>query len=1382
MKERIVGLITAFVLLSPTPSAIAAPSMGMLTAFETEDIVASVKESNIELAESVLKTDDDMMTESESVNEAEAIPMIEDKSENPEEFKMNLTILDEAPVQLMNTVASGICGDNLTWTLSSSGTLSISGSGKMFDFSDTGKDNHPDTPWYEYRSSITSIIINTGVTSIGNSAFGSCSQATNVSIPNTVTVVGSGAFSRCTALTAVNLPNSIIRMDNWVFGFCTSLQYVNIPSKLKSIADNTFYDCSSLTDVTIPDNIVNIGSCAFRGCSNLRNIMIPNGVKKIEREAFSYCKSITSIAIPNSVTSLGDSAFEGCTSLNNISLSQNIQEFGNYVFQGIFGDNTAYYDNEENWKDGVLYIDNYLYKAKPDKISGTYRIKDGTVGIAYGAFWGCKELTEVTIPNSVKYIDDYVFYKCTNLNSITFPGEIDYIGTNVVADTAFYNNSLNWNSNALYINNILIKVKESVTSYTIKSGTKYIAGSAFYSCSTLSSVIIPNSVVFIGPNSFGHCTSLQSVTIPESVKYIGNGAFSGSSIKSIIIPDSVEYMGAQALWDCPELTEAKLSNNISTISELMFSVFDVSSKLSTVYIGNSVEIIENRAFGACSNLTDIYYNGSKTDWDNICIEFGNDRLDSATIHYSESYTVTYNYSYNGGASATKTTAAVSNGSAADLSPTATKSGWTFVGWNTDPNATTALSSYSVTHNVTLYAIYKKNLTAKFYSGANNLQSSKTVTIYNKATSGSVTAPTPSSYSGWTANGWRDDTTAGSYEYDKTAMITINNDKSFYAVYYRTLTLSYDSNGGSGTPANQTATQYYNAYGNKENKLFTISSTQPTKNGYVFNKWAKGSTNGALYSAGVIISINDNTVMYATWTQTQSVDRFTMLKDNYSFSNTWSSFGYGRDYRIPLKRYISVLGQTLGIQKYNESGGWGGSCYGMASSSTLFYTNDLDYTTYGRNANCLYDISAPKAPEKPLSVLIEEYQISQMTKAVSREKAQNTDDLQGVIDRVKYFEETGKEPIVLSVRTQSGGHAVVPYKCRETSSGRYDVYIYDNNAPNDTNRIVKINLNNNTYSYLDYNIRMTYCKSSTISKAMSGVSLYSVDDSNSVLIVSTNSNNVMIKNEQGISVDNINGAYKIYNDDDNSNYISYMLPENEYTIVNKDISLDEFKISVSNDINYQNIKTTDINATIIVGTDKNTRNTYAYIYSDENSDNSVKTLNSNGVFNQTSATCGVLGISVKSSNKIDIESDSDVVNCDGNAIFLTVWSGIGNSSVSLGNHENDDDSADKYELKIKKNTLKNIGNAINGQLSCTLMNNTDEFTTANIMVALYSANGNLLSILKKTTEIVGLADNYIDLGTLNYVGTIAKGAYIKLFAWEDTSNMKPLTKGYTAYIN
>ena len=212
--------------------------------------------------------------------------------------------VDDLYVTSFASVESGTCGENVKWTLTKDGTLTISGTGAMTDyvFSDGA-------PWYDFRSQVKSVIMENGVTSIGNKAFYDCSSLTSVTIPSSVTSIGSCAFRGC-----------------------TSLAHVTIPSSVTSIRDDTFYNCSSLTSVTIPDGVTSIGSWAFSGCSSLTRITIPNSVTSIGWKAFKGCKSLTSMTIPNSVTSIGDSAFYGCSSLTSVKLPSALQWINSEMF------------------------------------------------------------------------------------------------------------------------------------------------------------------------------------------------------------------------------------------------------------------------------------------------------------------------------------------------------------------------------------------------------------------------------------------------------------------------------------------------------------------------------------------------------------------------------------------------------------------------------------------------------------------------------------------------------------------------------------------------------------------------------------------------------------------------------------------------------------------------------------------------------------------------------------------------------------------------------------------------------------------------------------------------------------------------------------------
>ncbi len=203
------------------------------------------------------------------------------------------------------------------------------------------------------------------------------------------------------------------------------------------IADGevTITDCDTSVsgELTIPETIedypvTGIGDSAFMECTGLTNIVIPNSVISIGLTAFSYCTDLTSIIIPDSVTNIGLFAFDSCSKLSEIKLSNNLTNIGNYAFA-----DTAYYNNDLNWENDMLYIGKYLLNAKKD-IAGSRTVKKGTKLIADAAFLSCKNLTDITIPNSVINIGENAFNGCSGLKNLTIPNSVTSIG-----DFAFSN-------------------------------------------------------------------------------------------------------------------------------------------------------------------------------------------------------------------------------------------------------------------------------------------------------------------------------------------------------------------------------------------------------------------------------------------------------------------------------------------------------------------------------------------------------------------------------------------------------------------------------------------------------------------------------------------------------------------------------------------------------------------------------------------------------------------------------------------------------------------------------------------------------------------------------------------------------------------------------
>jgi len=340
-----------------------------------------------------------------------------------------------------------------------------------------------------------------------------------------------------------------------------------------TIGFQAFNECTGLTAVTIPNSITHIGSHTFYGCSGLKSVTIPNSVTSIEDCAFQSCSGLTTITIPESVTNLGTNAF----------------------------DNTAWFNKLAN---GLVYLGRFAYKYKgtmPDNTKIT--IKEGTWGIADGAFLGCNGLTSITIPNSVTSIGENAFRSCRGLTSVTIPNSVTnigedafgqckkltsiafgdnvaYIGRLAFDDTAWYNNQPD---GLVYAGPVAYKYKGTMpenTNIAIQEGTLGIAASSFQSCSTLISASIPNSVTSIGESAFSGCTDMTSITIGNSVASIGNSAFYNCrSVTSIDIPNSVTSIGNGAFKSCSGLT--------------------------TITIPESVTSIGNSAFYNCSGLTSV---------------------------------------------------------------------------------------------------------------------------------------------------------------------------------------------------------------------------------------------------------------------------------------------------------------------------------------------------------------------------------------------------------------------------------------------------------------------------------------------------------------------------------------------------------------------------------------------------------------------------------------------------------------------------------------------------------------------------------------------------------------------------------------------------------
>jgi len=335
-------------------------------------------------------------------------------------------------------------------------------------------------------------------------------------------------------------------------------------------------------------------------------------VTDIAGEAFKGCDNVTDVVIPDTIISIGDSAFE----------------------------ETRYYNKEENWDNGVLYIGKHLIKAKTS-LSGSYRIKEGTICLASSAFYECSSLMEVAIPNSVVSISSGAFWGCKSLKNVVIPDSVVSIGS-----WAFhYCDSLTdivIPDSVVSLGGAVFDSCKNLTSVVIGDGATSIGGKAFYNCSNLKTVKIGNSVKTIETEAFAQCYNLTSLEIGSSVNFIGMEAFLYcNNLQDVYITDLAAWCNIQ-FRENPLSLAKNLYLNGQLVSELIIpkTVKEISARafrsyenLTSVVIPVDVLVIREDAFEYCKNLTSVYYEGTPEDWGKVRIGIMNQKLNNATRYY-----------------------------------------------------------------------------------------------------------------------------------------------------------------------------------------------------------------------------------------------------------------------------------------------------------------------------------------------------------------------------------------------------------------------------------------------------------------------------------------------------------------------------------------------------------------------------------------------------------------------------------------------------------------------------------------------------------------------------------------------------------------------------
>ena len=222
-------------------------------------------------------------------------------------------------------VASGTCGESVTWTLDSAGKLTIRGSGPMANYSGA---TH--APWYEYRESIKSVVIENGVTMIGVLAFHQCTSLESVSIPSSVTII-----AQCSKLKSVTIPEGVTTLGQTAFHSCSGLKSVKLPETLTSMGTYGFVGCTSLESITFPESLTALSAYTLSGCTSLKSVKLPSTITTLSQGFFYNCKSLTSVEIPAKVNTMEEYVFDHCSGLTSVKLNGSMPTIAANAFNGV---------------------------------------------------------------------------------------------------------------------------------------------------------------------------------------------------------------------------------------------------------------------------------------------------------------------------------------------------------------------------------------------------------------------------------------------------------------------------------------------------------------------------------------------------------------------------------------------------------------------------------------------------------------------------------------------------------------------------------------------------------------------------------------------------------------------------------------------------------------------------------------------------------------------------------------------------------------------------------------------------------------------------------------------------------------------------------------
>ena len=1053
-----------------------------------------------------------------------------------------------ANATVYTAIASGYCGDNLTWVLDSDGILTISGTGDMSDYGSYG-------PWFRNIINIKNVIIKDGVTSIGNCAFCQCRNLINISIPSSVSKIGKYAFFNSPTSISVDtgnpyyssingslynknqtillwgksterelfIPASVQEISEEMFRFKGETIYtVSSESNSFSSNDGVLYDkdktillrysTGKIDPVfSVPEGVTQIGKYAFSDCKNLKSVELPDGVVAICDSAFYSC-GLNDVSIPSSITSIGgsfwgESAFDNCAGLERVIYGGTRSQWEDLELSRFFdqygiadtGYSVYYLGDGDQVPDDKKWSEIWIVNASLLIKKGSYAEISMELNMEPKAgndavlkfYYTTKELEHTPlITLSLSGTD--------RLQTVELPENVVSVIENYGLQN-YLNNNQDWN---VYVSvadhggtardSRLINLTSLFSPRnTIPSSAKLDAYGRALTVEIDGDVDVGDVFrVYEGENksaAFENTTTKRTLTVISSSQ-IDNTTIPGHATVSFTFTKSNELYPSNSNKLFVTFTDKENARRESELQEIdcaevpTFWVTFEGNGGDVSIAGKTVRYRDSYGDLPTPTRKDYRFdgwftaaNGGNQITSNTTVDLSaNQTLYAHWTYAPASYTVTFNA--NGG-TVSPTSKTVTNGEKYGDLPTPTRKDYRFEGWFTAANGGNQITSNTtvdLSANQTLYAHWTyapASYTVTFDPNGGSVTPSTLTVEAGKAVG---TLPTPTR-SGYTFNGWFTERDGGTPVNENTP---VNANVTYYAHWtqLKTYTVSYNANGGTGTPSPQTKV---------EDVPLTLSETTPTKT-YVLQYNANGGSvtpasktvsctftswntyqngGGNTYLPGGSYTKNEAVTLYAQFTNPAAGTLATPTRSGYSFLGWFSSATGGM--RITEGSIVTGnmtlyahwydpynLGdETYSFSNYGDSDSPGGHCFGMSITSAGYHNDLLNISSIGGSASTsLYSFSLTPTVKSPICYYqgIQGSYSNMAIVAGGSRYLTGTDniasDWQQVVNYVRdhSYDNTGLLQIGFR-KSVEGGHAI-NFLRYESVNGQDRLYAYDNNFP------------------------------------------------------------------------------------------------------------------------------------------------------------------------------------------------------------------------------------------------------------------------------------------------------------------------------------------------